>query len=249
MKRISIYIAIFVSFLGCNSEDASDCFQTAGEIIQQEFEVDTFKNILIHERVGLIIEEGPVQTVIIENGKILLSDVTVEVVNNELIVKDNNACNYVRDYGLTTVYVTSPDIYRIRNASEQDVISNGTLTYPSIYLMSVGDKTKYLPVGDFYVEIENESVKVWSNGVAVMNIKGTSNELDLSLSNGDTRFNGENFVVKNIIVNQISSNDALIYPTESLIGSVRSTGDIISYNKPPIVEVEELSDYGKLIFK
>lgn len=249
MKRISIYIVTLISILACNSEDAGDCFQTAGKIIQQEFEVESFDNILIHERVGLIIEEGPTQKVVIETGKNILSDVTVEVINKELIVKDNNACNFVREYNSTKVIVTSPNIKRIRNASEQDVVSKGTLTFPSIYLMSVGDKTKYLPVGDFHMHINNEKVRVWSNGVANLYIEGFSNELDLSFSNGDTRFHGKDFIVKDIRVSNVSSNDMVIFPTESLTGKIHSTGNVISYNKPPIVAVEELTDYGKLIFK
>ena len=36
MKKL-MYIFGFVLFLSCDSESASDCFQTAGNIIQQEF--------------------------------------------------------------------------------------------------------------------------------------------------------------------------------------------------------------------
>lgn len=238
-----------MSFNSCNNEDTGDCFQTAGTTIQQEFNVDSFDKILIHERAGLIIEQGPIQKVIIETGENLLPDITVEVVNGELIVRDNNACNFVRDYGTTKVIVTSPNITRIRNASEQDVASKGTLTYPSLYLMSVGDKTKYLPVGDFYLDIENENLKVWSNGVANFYITGTCNKLDVNLSNGDTRFHGKNLIVKVAIARNLSSNDIEVFPTESLTGEILSTGNIISYNKPPIVNIEVQGDFGKLIFK
>ncbi len=248
IKRLS-YLLLLIFFYGCNNADGNDCFQTAGEIIQQEIEVESFKKIVIHERVGLVIEEGPVQKVVIETGSNLISDVTVEVINNELVVRNHNACNFVRDYGITKVLVTSPDINTIRNASERSVISKGILNYPSIYLRSSGEETNYLSIGDFHLNIENESVKIWGNGIANFYLEGTSNNLDLSFSDGNTRFHGKDFIVKDIIVRQVSANDMVVYPTESLTGSIHSTGDVISYNKPPIVDIDIQSDYGKLIFK
>jgi hypothetical protein len=75
-----------------------------------------------------------------------------------------------------------------------------------------------------------------------------SNNLDVGFSDGDTRFEGKDFIVKNITVRNVSSNDVLIYPTEKLTGSIHSTGNVISYNKPPIVDVD-VQSVGKLIFK
>ena len=67
--------------------------------------------------------------VIIESGENLLNDITAEVVDGELILKNYNSCNFVRKYDLTKVYVTSPNLNTIRNASELNVYSVGTLTY------------------------------------------------------------------------------------------------------------------------
>jgi len=47
IKRLS-YLLLLIFFYGCNNADGNDCFQTAGEIIQQEIEVESFKKIVIH---------------------------------------------------------------------------------------------------------------------------------------------------------------------------------------------------------
>ena len=112
-----------------------------------------------------------------------------------------------------------------------------------------GDKSKFLSVGDWYLNIKNQSVKIWGNGIAVFYLEGTTNNLELNFSDGDTRFEGENFKAEHINVRQVSSNDVIVYPVQSLKGSIHSTGDVISYNKPPIVEVTVLNNYGNLIFK
>ena len=248
MKKI-FYIIIPFILLSCNSENANNCFQKAGTIIQSEVEVATFDKVTVHERIELVITQGNEQKVVVETGENLLNDITVEVINNELILTNYNTCNYIREYDLTKVYITSPNLTIIRNASEYNVSSNGVLTYPSLYLMSVGEKSEYLSVGDWHLTIENENLSIWSNGIANFYIEGTTNNLDLSFSDGDTRFEGKEFIAQHIKVIQVSSNDMLIFPVQSLTGSIHSTGDVILFNKPTTVEVEELSDYGKLIFK
>tara|TARA_R110001583_G_scaffold77709_2_gene211382 strand:+ start:155 stop:898 length:744 start_codon:yes stop_codon:yes gene_type:complete len=247
MKKI-IYILCFISLIGCNSEDAGDCVQTAGEIIQQEVDVSVFSRILVHKKVELIISEGPVQKVVVETGKNLMPDIEIKVIEDQIVLENHNNCNFFRNYGITKVYITSPNITEIRNASELNVSSNGVLTYPSLYLRSTGEKAEFLGVGDWHLTIENDNVIIWSNGISTYFINGTTTNLDVSFSDGDTRFEGENFIVQNVKVSQVSSNDILINPIQSLKGSIHSTGDVISFNKPPVVEIDEQSK-GKLIFK
>lgn len=245
----NVYYILFTLFISsCNSENASDCFQTAGKIVRHEVEVANFDKIVVNKKIALFISEGPVQKVVIESGENLLNDITAEVVANELILTNYNNCNFFREYGITKVYVTSPNINTIRNASELNVTSIGTLTYPSLYLRSSGEKSTYLAVGDWHLTIENNAVTIWSNGISTYYLKGMSNNLDVGFSDGDTRFEGKDFIVKNITVRNVSSNDVLIYPTEKLTGSIHSTGNVISYNKPPIVDVD-VQSVGKLIFK
>ena len=247
MKNI-IYIICLIGFISCNSEDAGNCWQTAGTIIQKEFETPNFTKILVQKKVELIITEGPIQKVVVETGKNLMPDIEVEVIDDQIILTNHNTCNFLRDYGLTKVYITSPNITEIRNASELNVSSNGVLTYPSLYLRSTGEKNNFLAVGDWHLNIKNNKVTVWSNGISNFYLNGTTNNLNLIFSDGDTRFEGENFIAQEVIVKNVSSNDMLVNPVQSLTGTIHSVGDVISFNKPTVVNVEELS-VGKLIFK
>ncbi len=247
MKKI-IYICCLITIFSCNSEDSGDCLQTAGTIIQQEIDVAPFTKILVNKKVALVISEGPTQKVIVETGENLMPDIEIQVVDNQIILTNHNSCNFFRDYGITKVYITSPGINEIRNASELNVTSEGELTFPSLYLRSSGEKSKFFAVGDWHLTIKNNRVSIWSNGISTFYINGTTNSLDVGFSDGDTRFEGENFIAKNVTVRNVSSNDVLINPTESLKGSIHSVGNVISFNKPPIVEVDVLSK-GKLIFK
>jgi hypothetical protein len=248
MKKI-VYLFCVLIFGSCENENANKCFQKAGDIVQIEVEVPEFEKIVVHEFIELIITQGDEQKVVVESGENLLSEISVEVIDNELVLYNYNDCNFVRPYDLTKVYVTSPSIKAIRNASEQAVSSVGVLTYPSLYLESAGNKKEFLSIGDWHLTIENESVSVFGNGLAVFYLKGKTNNLNITFSDGDTRFEGENFMANHITVYQVSSNDMLVYPLESIKGTIHSTGNVISYNKPPIVAVDVLNTYGTLIFK
>lgn len=247
MKRIFTYIFLTILVTSCNSEDAGDCFKTAGNIIQQEVTVDTFEKILINERVTLVIIEGPTQQVIIETGKNLLPDVTAEVIDNQLIVSDNNKCNFVRDYGLTKVMVTSPNITEIRNSSEQAVTSDGVLTFPSLRLLSEDWQNDYLNVGDFNLSVNSSSIIIVSNGISNFYLNGTSNNLNVTFAAGDSRLEAQNLIANNVRLTNKSSNDMLVNPQDKLEGDIYSLGDIISFNEPPIVDVTEHYQ-GRLIF-
>ena len=248
MKKF--YLILVLGFLtGCNSEDAGDCLQTAGEITQVEVEVDAFTKITVHRRVALEIKEGPVQKVVVETGHNLQPEIDLQVINNELVIRNYNECNFFRDYGITKVYVTAPNLTHIRNASELNVTSNGILTYPDLYLISLGDRNKFLAVGDWDMHIENTKLRIRSNGIAVMNIKGKTDYLDLLFDNGDPRLNAQNFTAKKINLKQVSSNDMLLFPTEEITGTIHSTGDVILYNNPPVVNVDAMTRFGRLIIK
>ncbi|UMB52466.1 DUF2807 domain-containing protein [Lutibacter sp. A64] len=247
MKKI-LYIFCLITLFSCNSEDAGDCLQTAGDIIQKEFDVASFTRILVNKKIELIIKEGPTQKVVVETGKNLMPDIEIEIVDDQIILTNHNTCNFFRDYGITKVYITSPNITEIRNASELNVTSDGILTYPKLYLESTGVKNEFLAIGDWYLNINNQNLTILTNGIPNFYINGTSDNLTLYFSDGDSRFEGQNYEVKHVNLFHVSSNDILVNPTESIKGSIHSVGNVICYNKPPIVEVEVLSK-GKLIFK
>ena len=60
MKKIA-YITTFILLLACNGENVPDCFQNAGDIIQQEFTVDTFDKITVFERIELIVTDDVIK--------------------------------------------------------------------------------------------------------------------------------------------------------------------------------------------
>lgn len=233
----------------CDSENAADCFQTTGTIIQQEFTVTGFNKILVNRNVELIIKEGSTEKVVVETGKNLLNDVQVEVVDNQLILTDDNICNFVRDYGVTKVYVTAPNITEIRSSTQYDIKSDGVLAYPNLTVFAEDfSEPETVTSGNFYLDIDNERLTVVFNNLSNAFITGKTNNLQVTLASGLSLFDASALIAQNVSISNRSSNDIIINPQLKLTGKISGVGNVIALNKPPIVEVEEVYK-GRLIFK
>ena len=77
---------------------------------------------------------------------------------------------------------------------------------------------------------------------------GFANTVQLGFYSGNARFEGRHFEAQEVNIYQRSSNDMIINVHQSLTGEIRSTGDVILVNTPPIVEIEQYYT-GQLIFE
>lgn len=249
MEKI-IYIAIALLFIACDSENGSDCFKKEGAIVQLDFDLASFTEIVVFEGVQLFIEEGPIQKVTLESGENLIDDVEVKVEGDLLTVINNNTCNFIRDYNITRVYVTSPNITKIRNSSSLEIASIGVLNYPELTLFSENNENEeyYHNNGDFNLNLNVQKLTIASNGFSTFRLDGNADIADFGLYSGNTRILGKNLMVKVLYLYQRSTNKMVVNPTESIQGEIFGIGDVIAKNRPPIVEVEELFT-GKLIFE
>jgi hypothetical protein len=246
MKRL-VYIGVLLVF-ACNGEDANDCFQTAGNSIQQEVDVASFERILVKRDIKLIITEAPEYKVTVETGENLINDVRVEVIGDRLVLTDNNTCNYVREYGITKIYVEAPNLTEIRNSSQYEVSSNGILAFQDISLISEDfNENVEFTVGDFRLSLDSENLDIISNNISSFYIDGEVENLFVGFFSGSGRFEGWNLIAQHVEVNHRGSNDMIVNPQLSLTGILRGTGNLISVNEPPMVDVERIYT-GQLFF-
>lgn len=247
MKKILYIITLFFVF-GCNQEDAPDCFQSAGDIIQQTFEVGTFSKITVYKDVELFITQGATPSVLVETGENLINDVEVYVENDRLILKDNNTCNLTRDYGITKVHVTVPNLTEIRNSSTLDVHSVGVLNFEELKLLSEDYGGDFYNVGNFNLEVNCTTLRVVINNLTTNIISGSTEHLNISHASGDGRFEGRYLVAQNVTIYHRGSNDIIVNPQQQLTANLVSTGNVIAVNTPPIIDITEQFD-GRVIFE
>jgi hypothetical protein len=250
MINKSYYILVLIVLSACSSEGLNGCLQASGSIIETTFSVSDFTKIQIEGEVSLSIKQGPVQEVVVETGENLLSNVYVAVEGEILIIRDGNTCNLVRDYGITKAYVTAPNITKIQNSSTYDIASDGVLSYPELFLVSdtSGGIENIRKGGDFYLDIDCESLKVRANGQSVFYISGTATKANISFGDEAPRFEGAALQIDELEIFQRSANKMIVNPQNEITGVIRGTGDVISVNEPAIVEVQQFFT-GQLIFQ
>ncbi|WP_188460759.1 head GIN domain-containing protein [Bizionia arctica] len=248
MKKL-VFIFVLGLLFACDSEDANDCFQKSGNIVQLEVSVADFNKIFVNRNIELILKEAPETKVLIETGENLLNDVEVVVIDNQLRLTDNNTCNYVRDYEPTKIYVSAPNITDIRSSTQFDISSDGVLNYNNLKLYSEDFNIEAgFTMGDFRLQVNSNELRITSNNLSSFYISGETNKLTVGFYSGIGRFEGADLIAQEVTVFHRGSNDMIVNPQVSLKGELRSTGDLISKNQPPIVEVEQFYT-GKLILE
>jgi hypothetical protein len=241
---------LFTLLTACNGENAPDCFQNAGNIVRDGVGVADFEKITVFENVSLILKQGTETKVEVETGEFLRDEIEVTVEGNRLLLRNTNDCNYSRDYGLTKIYVTAPNITEIRSSTGLLIESDGVLAYQNLILLSESfiNPESETTDGSFDLELDSENITIIVNGIAFFKLRGMTQNLNLTIAAGDSRIEAEALIAKNIVLDHRGSNDMFINPQQSLTGVIRGTGDVIGLNRPPVVDVEEIFN-GRLFFR
>nr|WP_299384982.1 head GIN domain-containing protein [Allomuricauda sp.] len=239
-----------ILMLSCNGENVPDCFQNAGDITTRTVEVSEFSRITVFENINLVLRDGTETQVEIQTGEFLQKEVSAIVEDDRLVLRNENGCNFIREYGLTTVFVTSPNIEEIRSSTGLLISSDGVLNYPEIRLISESFNNPETETtdGSFDLELNSNTVQIVVNGIAYFKLSGATNNLNVNIAAGDSRVEADNLVAQSVSLNHRGSNDIFVNPQQRISGVIRSTGDVISINRPPEVEVDEIFN-GRLIFR
>jgi len=248
MKKI-LLVFIGILMLSCDKENANDCFQKSGDIISQEIIVADFTRIKVNRDVELILKEGAIQKVLVETGANLLNDVSAVVNGDQLVLTDNNTCNFVRNYNVTKVFVTSPNITEIISSTQFRISSDGVLNYAVINVLSEDyHDSSIIAVGIINLALNSQEVKVTGNNLTTFNLSGNAENLNVNFAAGDGVFNGASLIADEVNVFHRGTNNIIVNPKNVLEGRLVSTGSLISVNQPPVVDVEVLYT-GSLIFQ
>ncbi|MDH3699379.1 MAG: DUF2807 domain-containing protein [Flavobacteriaceae bacterium] len=247
--RWLVLVAVFW-LASCSTENAPDCFQTSGDLISEEIPVSVFNSITVFENIELILSSGPEQSVQVVTGENLRNEITAEVVDDRLILRNENGCNFLRSYGKTKFYVTTPALEEIRSSTGSPIRSEGILTVDELRLISESFNNPEAETtdGSFELDVNATKIAIVANGIAYFAINGVTEEFAITVAAGDSRIEANGLVADRISLNHRGTNDILIRPQSSLSGVIRGTGDVISYNRPDSVDIAILYK-GKLIFK
>jgi len=246
MKKIIFLLAVSLSVAGC---DSVDCVKSTGPMQSKDFFGLKFTKIRMNRGIALVLKQGSETSVKVISGENLINDIDVTVVDSLITFNDNTSCNWVRDYGQTTVYITAPDITDIFSKTEQNITSDGVLAYDDLHLTAIDseDGMDGAGTGDFILNIENYNVIVESNTVARFYLSGKTNYLESNFYSGNSTLRAEGLLADAVKVLHRGSNDMFVHPINKISGDIYSVGNVHAVFRPEIVTVNE-HYRGKLIF-
>ena len=169
MKKIILFLLIFMTISSCNMEGTADCFQSTGTIVEKEVAVSRFTEIIVWDGVQLIIKQGETRSVIIQSGENIIDEIHANVIGNVLELSNGNTCNLVRDYGVTKITVTTPELRVIRNSSGLTVVSEGLISFSNLTFLSEDPDGlgEYQNDGDFVFDnLDVNLLVIKANGVS-----------------------------------------------------------------------------------
>ncbi len=245
-----IFIVLLILLSACSGDKVPDCLQTSGEMLREELVTETFDKITVYENVRVVIKHGQDFKLEVETGANLRSDVSALVQDGRLELRNSNSCNLFRDYGLTTFYITAPDLKEIRSSTGLPIESEGTLPFEELQLKSESFSNPETPTtdGSFRLNLSSNTISVVTNGIAYFELNGNTENLVLNIAAGDSRIDAAGLLARNVTVNHRGSNDMLVSPGLALRGLIRGTGDVVSFNRPDTVDVEIIYK-GRLLFR
>ncbi len=256
MKKFFVLILLYVficvasthTFMSC--QRPSECIESAGATKSKDIPVEAFSKIKVYRGIEVVITEGPETKVQIQAGENFINDIEVKQYGNQLVFKDNSGCNWVRDYGQTKIFITTPTLEEIYSKTDRDISSNGVLTFQNLNIISFdrdADGESGAGTGDFILEINNNSLTIGNNNVSRFYLSGQTNNANFNFYFGDGRIEAGQFKIQNLYVYHRGSNDMIVKPMQSLTGTLNSTGNVILKNVPPLVDVEELYQ-GRVVY-
>ena len=244
IHTVLICLLLFAS--SCDSRAPGLCFDGSEPTADRFVVLDTFDTIIVRDNVQMILTEGS-QSVRIVTSESIIADVVVTVVDGTLTLSDKNRCDLLEASEPTLVYVSAPNIRRIRNASQYEVSSEGVLGYESLTLVSDENENSKYRIADFRLELAVGGLEVVSNNFSNFYISGSAERAFIGFYGGAGRFEGAAFLVEELNVFHRGSNVMIVHPIHSIRGKIVSNGNVIAKNRPEIVEVEELYT-GRLVF-
>lgn len=250
-RKHTLYIVIAsILIYSCDSENATDCLQTDGDPITRSIELPFFNKVRTENDMRLEITQGEQQQITIETRENLWNDLVFKVENETFVMQNKNECNIFRDFGQTLVRITVPNLTFIKNSATFEIRSNGTLNFPDVRLESITTLglESINKTGDFFLDFNAEELIVVANGMSDFHITGTTQLCTVRFTDEFPKFYGENLIAQEVVVDHTGAAPIIVNPQESITGTIRGTGDVISKNVPPLIEVEELFT-GRLIFE
>lgn len=246
MKRWLIILTLGLP--GCDQQNAWDCVQTIGDLIEERIPVtSTIKRVVIFDDTNLIWHPALVpgeQAFVIETGENLINEIETTIIADSILeVRNRNQCRWTRAPRNLTLHVYSDDINWIEkqgfgeiNTSERIVLNH------RLDVVTLGS-------GNLNLELVTPN-EVWLSMRALSNVTLTGEVVTLHVfvdQRVDGRLYAEDLDVQDVSIWHAGTNNLFVAPSDILRGTIRASGDVHLFREPERGVVVNEDGSGRVI--
>lgn len=231
-----------ITFQSCNQENAFDCIKSTGSITQERRSLAAFRVIILEDNINLRLDASTQGVAVVEAGENLIPKINFTHKDDTLIVSNKNSCEWVRSYKypVSVTIGVGPGSLTLIHQGYGKITSTDILPLPDLSILSLDAG------GNIDISIRTNSLIIYSNSHALINLTGQSTMASIWLNKAIGRVHAENLTVQNCTVTHGGSNEIRVFPLKELSVEILQTGNVAYYNEP-----EKLTSYikgtGKLI--
>ena len=226
VNKISfIAIIAFSLIISCGKESA--CLKSTGNIAVEIRELNSFSKLSLSDKINVQLKPSNVNRLTISAGENIIPYIITEVNNDELIIKNDNSCNFLRSYKKSIDIILEYDaLVKINYFGAGKVSSVDTIRQPYLEVIAKGSS------GDFDLLLDTDSVRfILHTGNTNLYLNGNA-ATAFFYSGGTSIVKAQNLNTQNCFANNSGSGDFYIHVLDYLYAEIQDQGNIYFSGSP-----------------
>ena len=238
IKYLAALFFLWIVFSSCQKKN---CLSSAGKTISEERILPDFQTIETYDNFSIYLQNDTVHKVRIVAGEKLIPYIETNVENGKLIIKDNNTCNFIKNYSKRKIYISVDTLKEMLINNASDLFTQDTFRVHSCkirFLSDIGSCDLNIDAYVFLLQIWYASGDYKVKGYAYscyLSTEQTSFIYADSLQNVSCRAYNN------------SKGEIHVKAGKWLYYSIKNTGNIYYSGQPDSIIKQEHSGSGKLI--
>ncbi|MEQ8417729.1 MAG: DUF2807 domain-containing protein [Imperialibacter sp.] len=225
----------------CQDGFVDRCFEKYGREIVEEIELKKFTSLEIMDDIEVELVSGAFQQVVLTTYEELLPNVVFTEIDQGYQVENATTCLWNSHYKSPKLTISSPDLNFIVHRSTSPMYSKDTIQLNRLWLAI------HLSYTEINLTIKTGGFVLRNYGKSNVKISGTSDYADLFVNQQVSLVDCSQLKAKVVVVEHEGLNEMKVFPTDTLRGTMSGYGNLIYFNEPKALSVEQTGT-GKLLF-
>jgi hypothetical protein len=239
--QLLILLLAGLSGSACQDGFVDRCFEKFGQETTHEIELKKFTSLEIKDDIEVELVNGASQRIMLTTYEELLPNVVFTEIENGYQVENLTTCLWNSHYKSPKLTIASPDLNFIVHRSTSPMYSRDSIQLNRLWL------AVHLSYSEVNLVIKTNEFILRHYGKSNVKIAGTSRYADLLINQQVASVDCSQLKSEIVVVEHEGLNDMKVFPTDTLRGKMSGYGNLIYFNEPKAIKVEQ-SGVGKLLF-